>query len=213
MKNYAIILASGQGSRFGGDVPKQFIKIDGKTVLEKCVEAFEINNHIDKIIVVIHPDYRQKAKNLLQNYKKVCAVTDGGKTRKESSYNGVFSIIDDEANVFIHDCARPFISQRIIDDCASAMEKHCAVTVAVPVTDTIIEKEEGIIKSIPNRKVLMKNQTPQCFKLTLIKKAHQLAIDKDFSDDCSLVINADLSDIFIINGEEENIKITYKNDI
>jgi len=209
MKNYAVILASGSGNRFGGDIPKQFIKIGSKTVLEKCVEAFEINRNIDGIIVVIHPDYIQKAVKLLSGFKKVQKIIEGGATRKASSFNGISALGGIEANVLIHDCARPFVSQKIINDCVEALKEHPAVTAAIPVTDTIIEVNNKIIKNIPNRAVLYKNQTPQCFRLSLIKKGHELSADA--TDDCSLV--KDLADIYIVDGDEKNIKITYQSDI
>lgn len=183
MKNYAIILASGTGKRFGGDIPKQFIKLGDKTVLEKCVEAFDINENIDGIIVVIHPEYIQKAEKLLSKYNKILKIIEGGITRQASSYNGVFALKDEDANVLIHDCARPFISQNIINNCIAAVKKYSAVTVATEVTDTIIEVGNNIIKSVPKRSNLMKNQTPQCFRLSLIKKAHEKANNLDFTDD------------------------------
>ena len=148
MINYAVILASGKGERFGSEVPKQFIKICGKTILEHSVEIFEQNNKIDKIIVVITPEYEQKAKDILSKYKKICKILCGGKTRKESSYIGINSIEEEEANVLIHDCARPFLTQNVLNNCIEELEHQKAVTVAVPTTDTIIEVKENYIKNI-----------------------------------------------------------------
>ena len=96
--NYGIILASGQGTRYSNDVPKQFVKIAGKTVLEHTVEIFEKSIHIDKIIIVITPEYRTIAENILANnsYKKFYKLLNGGNTRKESSFIGISSIEDEE---------------------------------------------------------------------------------------------------------------------
>ena len=101
MKNYGIILASGSGARYKSDVPKQFVKIAGKTVLEHTLDIFEKNPHIDYTILVITPDYRQIAEEILlkNNYKKIIKLLNGGETRKDSSYIGISSIEDDEANV------------------------------------------------------------------------------------------------------------------
>ena len=134
LKNYAIILASGTGSRFGGEIPKQFLKINNKTILEISIEAFENNSQIDEIIIVITPEYRNLAEEILKKnyYKKVSKLLNGGKTRKDSSSVGVDSISEKEANVLIHDCARPFVSQRIINECVESLKKYQAINVAIP---------------------------------------------------------------------------------
>ena len=216
MKNYGIILASGTGIRYGGDVPKQFVKIAGKTILEHTVEIFEKVQNIDEIIIVITPEYRNFAENILlkNSFKKVTKLLNGGETRKESSYIGISSIDEEEANVIIHDCARPFLTEKIIVDCINALEKYSAVDVAIPSADTIIEVNDNIIQSIPNRKNLRRGQTPQCFKLSVIKKAHELSKnDNNFTDDCGLIVKYNLGEVFVVEGDIENIKVTYPSDI
>lgn len=214
MKNYAIILASGKGERFGAEMPKQFTVICNKTILEHSVEIFEQNDNIDGIIVVITPEYKQQAEKILAKYKKIIKIINGGETRKDSSYIGINSIKETEANVLIHDCARPLLSQSTLNQCLITMEKYNAAAVAVPATDTIIEVEKDIIKNIPPRNTLMNIQTPQCFKLSLIKKAHELSKDdKNITDDCGLVVKNKLENIKIIKGDNYNIKITYPKDI
>ncbi len=215
LKNYALILASGTGTRFKTDIPKQFVEICGKTILERTIEIFEKNNAITSIILVITPEYKTQALELIKNncYKKIVNVLSGGKTRKESSYIGISAIEENDANVFIHDCARPFLSQSILNKCIKALTFNDAVDVAVKSTDTILQVKDGFIENIPERKSLMRSQTPQCFKLSLIKKAHELSKnDTDFTDDCGLVIKHNLAKIFIVEGEETNIKITYSSD-
>lgn len=215
--NYGIILASGTGSRYGADIPKQFVKIAGKTILEHTIEVFEKADMIDDIIIVITPEYRTMAEEILlkNNYKKVSKLLNGGEIRKESSYIGISSIEDDEANVLIHDCARPFLTQKIISDCIEALEKYNAVDVAIPSADTIVKIDENnIIQHIPNRASLRRGQTPQCFKLSTIKKAHELSQnDKNFTDDCGLVVKYNLADVYVVEGDVENIKVTYPSDI
>jgi len=217
MKNIALILASGIGKRAGFDTPKQFLQLSGKTICEWSIEAFEKNGNIDEIILVVHPDYKDFLENLVKNkYKKITRIVTGGKERIDSSRNGVFAIEEKEANVFIHDSVRPFVTQKIIDDCAKAMEIYSAVDVALDVTDTIFVCKDGIMQEIPPRKFLKKSQTPQCFKLSLIKKAHEKALEEkniQFTDDCGLILQYKLADIYIVDGDEKNIKITYKSDI
>ena len=216
MKNYAIILASGTGNRYGAEIPKQFVKIAGKTVFEHTIEVFQKSKYIDSIIVVITPEYRYFAEELLlkNKFDKVVKLLNGGETRKESSSIGVNSIEDSEANVIIHDCARLFVTDRIIKDCVDALDKYTAIDVAIPATDTVITVNNNFIESIPERSSLMLSQTPQCFKLSLIKKAHELSKgDNNFTDDCGLIVKYGLSEIFIVKGDTENIKITYPSDI
>lgn len=216
MKNYGIILASGTGSRFGGELPKQLAKISGKTILEHTIQVFENSKQIDHIIVVINPNFRYLFEKIIlnSNFKKIIKVVNGGNSRKESSCIGINCIDDNEANVIIHDSVRPFLSNEIISDCIKALEKNNAVDVAIPATDTLIEVENSYIVNIPKRERFMQGQTPQCFKLSLIKKAHELSKDdSDFTDDCGLILKYNLDKVFVVNGSNTNIKITYKEDI
>jgi 2-C-methyl-D-erythritol 4-phosphate cytidylyltransferase len=219
MKYYAVILASGSGNRFNSDIPKQFYKIKNKTILEYSIEAFENNKNIDFIIVVSNPNFMDLTKEIIDknNYKKVIKLIEGGKTRQESSFNGVFAIEEDEAKVLIHDAVRPFISDEIINDCINSLKEYDAINVAIPCSDTIVEvDEDNVVKKVLNRNSLRRCQTPQCFDLNIIKKAHMLARKDNFSsatDDCSLILKYNLSAIYIVNGSEKNVKITYKSDI
>ena len=216
-KNYGIILASGSGSRYGADVPKQFVKIAGKTILEHTIEIFEKSRCIDEVFIVITPEYRHFAEEILlkNSYLKVTKLLNGGEIRKESSYIGISAIEDEEANVLIHDCARPFLTQKIIEDCVEALKTYSAVDVAIPSADTIVEVDENnIIQNIPSRDKLRRGQTPQCFRLSVIKKAHELSKnDKNFTDDCGLIVKYNLCDVYVVEGDIENIKVTYPSDI
>lgn len=217
MKNIALILASGTGSRCNLGIPKQFAKINNKTILEYTVNAFETHELIDEIYLVTSKEFLEKVKELTKNYKKVQKVIQGGKTRKDSSYNGISAINEIEAKVLIHDGVRPLISKDIITNCIKELEEKSAICVAIDSTDTIYEiNEKNTIKAIPQRKFLKRAQTPQCFKLSLIKKAHELANNDPnclVTDDCGLVQYYNLTDIYLTQGDENNIKITYKEDL
>lgn len=217
MKNIALILASGTGARCNLGFPKQFAKINNKTILEYTIDVFDSHNEINEILIVTSEENVDTVKKLSQNYKKVSNVIKGGETRKDSSYNGINSITEAEANVLIHDGVRPLISKEIITNCIKELKTKQAVCVAIDSTDTIFQiNDNNIITSIPKRKTLKRAQTPQCFKLSIIKKAHELANnDPDclVTDDCGLIMNYNLADIHIVEGSENNIKITYKEDL
>lgn len=219
MKTYAIILASGSAQRFnrGETQLKQLAKVAGRTLLEHVVDLFEHSEGIDEIFVVITPGYREAAEAILKEgaYKKVSRFLEGGATRRESSLVGISAIPEAEAYVVIHDCARPLLSERIIRDCLEALQNHDAVDVAIPTADTIIRvNDRGFIEEIPERSHLMRGQTPQCFKLSLIRRAHELtASDETYTDDCGLVVRHKLAPVFVVMGERANIKVTWPEDL
>ena len=219
MKNLAIILAGGSGSRLKYELPKQFLKLAGKLIIEHTIEKFENHPDILEIFIVTNPQYYDKTVEIVHKnaYKKVKRILKGGVTRQESSYIGISAASDDYDNVLIHDAVRPFISSDIIDEIIERLKNYDAIDVAVPSPDTIIRIDDKfLIQDIPQRKYLRRGQTPQAFKLKVIKKAHELAIKDGFlnaTDDCSLVLKYELSDIYVVEGSDFNIKITYPIDI
>ncbi len=220
MKNIAIILAGGSGSRFGADMPKQFLPVAGKMIIEHTIDAFERHPLIDEIAIVSRADYMDEMKEMVKKdgYRKVTHILQGGKERYHSSLAALKAYTDDDDNLLIHDGVRPLVSERIITDCVNALADYEAVDVAVPATDTIIEmNEDGSIARIPQRRLLRNAQTPQCFRRRVIAKAFDLALqDPDFfpTDDCSIVLRymPEVA-IKVVDGEPTNIKVTYKSDI
>lgn len=219
MKNIAIILASGTGERTGLNIPKQFIKIGGKMVIEHTIDTFESVKSIDEIIIVSHINFVEHINSLIvkNDYRKVSKVLIGGATRRESSYIGISSIGEIKAKVLIHDAVRPFLNPQIIEDCIAALDKYNAVDVAIPSADTIIcVDENNVIQNIPDREFLRRGQTPQAFQLETIKKAHELALkdtEINVTDDCGLVLKYDLGEIYVVKGDDFNRKITYPLDV
>lgn len=217
-KNIAIILAGGIGSRLGLSTPKQFFKVAGKMVVEHTVDAFESNPHIDEIAIVSNPYYISDFESIIikNNWKKVKKILKGGKERYDSSLSAIKAYGGSDANLIFHDAVRPLVSQRIINDVITALKNYSAVDVAMPATDTIIQVEDGFIDFIPDRSKLMRGQTPQAFYIDTINKAYDIALqDKNFkvTDDCG-VIRKYLPEIpiYVVTGEESNMKLTYKED-
>ena len=239
MRNIAVILAGGIGARVGGNTPKQLLPLsDGHSVLEHAVNAFEQSPHIHEICIVMHPDYIMHAEQMLlaNAWQKVRHIIPGGKERWESSVQAMRRLgdeamrreaKDEEVNLLLHDAARPFVSQDIIARVCKALEEHEAVAVAVPSTDTVYEMADGKIARIPQRAAIMRAQTPQAFRLALIADAYAKALGVDnlsaevcaaahlpATDDCGIV-HEHMPDtpIYIVIGEEQNKKITFKEDI
>lgn len=220
MRNIAIILAGGSGSRFGADMPKQFLTVGGKMIIEHTIEAFERHPLIDEIALVSRADFIEEMSHLAEKngFRKLKKVLQGGKERYHSSLAAIEAFTDADDRLVIHDGVRPLVSERIITDCIHALDEYEAVDVAVATTDTIIElNEDGSIARIPQRRLLRNVQTPQCFHRNTIALAFEKALaDPDFfpTDDCS-VVHRYLPEvpIKVVEGESTNIKITYKEDL
>lgn len=221
--NIAVILSAGTGSRFGSNIPKQFINLAGKNIIEYTIAAFEQNDKIDEICIVADGIYHEKLVQISEdnNFKKVKRIIQGGLERKDSSFNAIKEYKDlKNVNLLFHDAVRPFVSQRIINDTINSLENYTAVDVAIATADTIIQvdNDTNTIENIPQRSKLQRGQTPQGFKLEIIKKAHELANEDKtepmFTDDCGLVKQyLPHEKIYVVNGEEKNIKITYPEDL
>jgi len=223
LKNIGVILAGGSGVRFGSQKPKQFIRVAGKRIIEHTIEAFQNSQLIDEIAIVTHPGYIEEVEEIVNfnNFSKVKKILKGGQTRNDSSLsaiNAYYSPNDKETlNLIFHDAVRPFVSERILNDIIQALKEYEAIDVAIPSTDTIIEVENHIIHSIPDRSRLMNGQTPQAFRLSTIKKAYELAMqDPHFkaTDDCGVILKyLPEVPIYVVNGHETNIKITHSLDL
>jgi len=219
MKTAAIILAGGGGERFNATVPKQFVKLAGKLIIEHTINVFERHPLINEIYLVVHSEFYNLLKDIVQHrpYSKVEKVLVGGATRQESSKIGVSACEEDIEKVLIHDAVRPFVSESIITNVIQALDNFPYVDVAIPTADTIIEiSDQNLIRGVPPRKHLLRGQTPQGFRLSAIKKAHILAEKEGYNsapDDCSLILRYGLGDTYVVNGSEYNLKITYPLDL
>jgi len=224
MRMVAVVLGGGTGQRIGAALPKQLLKLGGRTLLEHCVAAFEQAPGVDEILVVMAGDYVEQVRAVLAGggYRKVTGVIAGGVARPDSTRVALAAIaaaVSDpaECGVLLHDAARPLVGQRIIADCVAALGVHEAAGVAVPASDTIVITDNGVMHSMPRRETLWRCQTPQCFRLPVIARAHELAAaDPDFAptDDCGVVLRyLPGVDVHIVPGSERNLKITYPQDL
>ena len=217
----AVVLAGGIGSRVGGDVPKQFLELEGRAVIEYSVDAFEQSEGIDEIALVIHPDWMDHMRVILRRnpWRKVRRLLPGGKERHLSSLHAIEAYAGEsgDTNLLLHDAARPWVSAEIVGRVVTALQHHEAVAVGIPSTDTVWEVSDGIVRSVPERKRMWLAQTPQAFRLPLIHEAYRRAMtDPQFqaTDDCGVVLRymPDVS-ICVVEGDVTNKKITTPKDI
>ena len=228
MKNIAVILAGGTGTRVGGNKPKQFLEIDGRSIIERSIDAFDVAPGIDEVAAVIHPDWLEYMQSVLtrNNWHHAIRLIAGGSERYMSSLNAIMAYIDypDDTNIILHDAARPFVSQQVIARVVEALSHHEALGVAVPSTDTVWEVRQDFdpqlskfIARIPDRPTMYLAQTPQAFRLPLIRDAYQCALqDPQFhaTDDCGVVRRyLPGIKIVVVPGDPANRKITFPEDL
>ena len=207
----AIITAAGKGSRMGASLPKQFLKIGNRTILECSILPFQEADFVDDILVVSGGDYLEKVRELCKGISKVRNVVEGGKERQDSVHNALALV--EEGFVLIHDGARPYITEAVILNVLEDASRVGASVAAVPVKDTIRQQSDEGGKTL-KRSELYSVQTPQGFEVSLIKEAFRRAYEEGFygTDDAGLVDRMGL-EVAVSEGDYANIKITTKEDM
>lgn len=229
----AVVLAAGQGKRMGTKVAKQYLEIAGKPLLYYTLRAFERSPIIDAIVLVVGDaeqiSYCKKEIVEAYGFEKVSLITVGGKERYDSVYCALNAIAHDmcgearEGYVFIHDGARPVVTQEILERCLNAVKEHEACVAAMPVKDTIkLADENGFAASTPRRDLLWMVQTPQVFSFQLIYWAHQERsrtraqwepAGLKITDDAMVVETFTDRKVKLVEGSYENIKVTTPEDL
>ncbi|MBQ8077588.1 MAG: 2-C-methyl-D-erythritol 4-phosphate cytidylyltransferase [Eubacterium sp.] len=212
MSNVAIVLGAGSGTRMKSEKSKLLLEIDGKTVIERSVNAFLNISDVDDIIVTVREQDLETFANLLDDERITFVI--GGDTRQKSVKNAV-DTIDSADMLIIHDGARPLISKEDIENTVIAAKDCGAAAVGVPVKDTIkVIDGDNFIVDTPDRSKLFAVQTPQIFDFKQYKNALEKSLDdgKDFTDDCQLIEYAG-GKVKMVTGSYTNIKITTPDDL
>ncbi len=212
MSNVAIVLGAGSGTRMKSEKSKLLLEIDGKTVIERSVNAFLNISDVDDIIVTVREQDLETFANLLDDERITFVI--GGDTRQKSVKNAV-DTIDSADMLIIHDGARPLISEEDIENTVIAARDCGAAAVGVPVKDTIkVIDGDNFIVDTPDRSKLFAVQTPQIFDFKQYKNALEKSLDdgKDFTDDCQLIEYAG-GKVKMVTGSYTNIKITTPDDL
>lgn len=216
-KNCALVVAGGKGKRMNSGINKLFLRIKDKPILAYTLEVLQKSKYIDYIVLVVAEDEIAYCKDEIvekYNINKLFKIVAGGEGRQQSVFNGL-KVVESCDIVLIHDGARPFVSDKIIYDGIKYAEIYGASACGVKPKDTIKIKDDlGFSKGTANRNELFCVQTPQCFKLELIKKAHSNAIEKGLSvTDDTMVVEYFGSKVFLYEGSYNNIKITTPEDM
>lgn len=219
-RTVAVVLAGGTGTRLGLGIPKQLLKIAGKPIIEHTLAVFEAAPEIDEIIVLMAAGHVAEAQRIVEKagFRKVSKVIEGGETRNDTTRIALDAIGEDDVNILFHDAVRPLVSARIVRECVNALWTYSAVDVAIPSADTIIQVDENdCITDIPVRATLRRGQTPQAFRSGTIREAYRRAAgDPNFAatDDCGVVLRyLPGTPIKVIDGSDENIKVTHPVDV
>ena len=212
MKKYAIIVAGGTGTRMGGDVPKQFLLLREKPILYYSLKTFLETYDDLELILVLPVDYTDMGQEIIDAWfdKDRIRITAGGNTRFQSVKNGL-SLIEQESIIFVHDAVRCLVSKELIERCyAIALETGSAIPV-IPCRDSVrIVREDGTDALDRNRILLV--QTPQTFHSKILQPAFQIDYKDKFTDEATVVEAFGLK-VSIVEGEENNIKITKPVDL
>lgn len=218
MKVGAIIVAAGSGKRMGRSTKKQFLSLGSKPILAFSLDVFESIDGIKRIVLVIPRGWKRHCeKEVVEKYryrKDICVVT-GGARRQDSVARGLALVPSDYEIVVIHDGVRPFVTRKMVVESIAEARKFGACVTAVPVTETIKMARRGSVveRTLP-RQYLWRIQTPQTFRLNLIKKAYAKAIkDKFYGTDDAQLVERMNRPVKIVPGDYRNIKITTKEDL
>lgn len=217
MKNRfgVVIAAGGTGSRFGTDIPKQYVEIKDVPVIAHTLQKFSDATSVSEIVIVTHKDYLVFCNDVVKafDFCKVTSIIEGGSTRQESVYKGLKCIKSEY--VLIHDAARPLVSVEDIENCCRELLNNDSCALGAKVVDTLKFSEDGTyISSTVDRSRLWSIQTPQCFKTDAILKCHRNAVFENFiaTDDCMLAEKYGLK-IKLIEAKSNNFKITNYKDL
>lgn len=219
MKTYALIVAAGSATRFGGSVPKQFLEVCGQPLLSWSISRFEAAARINHIVVVVSEEYLLYVTQKVidpYNFNKVTKIVVGGITRQESVLNGLKALPISTGFVAIHDGARPLVNSGDIDRVVEVASENRAAMLAVPITDTVKRARDGYVLATIDRDFLYMAQTPQVFQYDLIMNVHREDAESrsqsDVTDDASLV-EAKGFKVRVVEPSGPNFKVTTREDL
>jgi 2-C-methyl-D-erythritol 4-phosphate cytidylyltransferase len=221
-KNIVVLLAGGKGTRFENTVPKQFVKLAGKNIIDYTIKNFNEHDLVDEIIIVSNEEFHDKIWQLCKTkkYNKVKKLVCSGRDRFGSTYSALLALKNESSSskILFHDAVRPLVDEETITNTLKALDSYDAVDTAIDTADTIIRIDDNRhIVEIPKRDYMKRGQTPQGFRLKTILEAYDKAIEigkRDFTCDCGVVHELmKETTIYVVPSKEKNLKITYPIDL
>jgi 2-C-methyl-D-erythritol 4-phosphate cytidylyltransferase/2-C-methyl-D-erythritol 2,4-cyclodiphosphate synthase len=209
---YALVVAAGQGSRFGAPLPKQYLPLGGANILRYAVAALAQHPRVANVLVAIRPEDRALFDRSVSGLAVLPPVA-GGAARQDSVRLGLEALVAFRPHrVLIHDGARPFPDEQLVDRVLDGLDKAVAAIPCLPLRDTIKRVEGGTIRATIDRSALWRAQTPQGFHFDTILAAHRAAIGRELTDDAAVAETAGLVPL-IVDGSEDNLKVTTAEDL
>ena len=216
MRTFVIIPAGGKGTRSGFNLPKQYLKINGKEIIAYTLEVFQKNRSVDEIIISADPFYFKLINKIKKKYSisKLIRLVEAGKERQDSVYNGINSLSASPGDVvLVHDAVRPLLPSKVLSTAINTAKLKGNALVCIKAKDTLIRGNE-LVKKYIDREEVYYVQTPQIFEYTLLKNAMDKAFkDKFVGTDESMLVRRLNKKIMIVEGSVFNFKVTSKEDI
>ncbi len=208
----AVVVAAGRGERVGGPVPKQYRPLGGRPLIHWSLSRLAAHPAIHPLLAVIHPNFEALHGEAVAGLDLLPAV-HGGATRQESVLNGLEALrVHAPDYVLVHDAARPFVSERLLDDIVRSLrERECGVIPVTAITDTVKYRSGGEVTGTADRDRLVCAQTPQGFPYAGILAAHEQAAGRTFTDDAAVAEAAGMT-VVAVDGDRPNIKVTHEED-
>lgn len=217
MRDVAVAIpAGGIGARFGGRLPKQFVAVGGRAILAATVARFARHPRVATVVVAAPWAHVERARRLLARAggRARVLVVAGGATRQESVWRALQAVPGDPAIVVVHDAVRPFVTRRLIDAVIGAAERTGAALCALPVADTVKRVRDGLVEETVDRSGLWAVQTPQAFRLALLREAHDKARrDGVVGTDDAMLVERLGHPVRVVPGSALNLKITTRDDL
>jgi len=214
-KIVCLVAAAGRGLRFGRELPKSFFQVEGRALLSRSLDCLRVWGGISRFVVMVPAGWEEKASEILSAEigDRSIRVVAGGETRQESVRRGLAEA-EGAGIVLIHDACRPFVSTRLIERVVAGAREHGAAVPALQATDTLARLRGEELESIVPRGGVVGIQTPQAFRMDVLKKAYDTSEDviATSTDESSLVLAAGMN-VKVVEGERWNIKVTVKEDL